>query len=508
MMNKKILLSVAAAATISTLLTGCGSSSSSSSDTATTGVAQKAALIGSTVNIGGATATTIAGGAYTVTNAVGTEIEVSGGYMDMPEGVDDVNNTMVLKSVISADNPNNVVSMATTLIVELVNNGTSQEDAETITMNLLGLDATGLFTAPDALEADSEADLNVLKNRQANVWAMLSAVQSSDEGMRGLSANLEQYNVVGETVSINDFADALDDAMDSAVNAVATAGGTLDLTAVRASIVVQASAENLVKQEEAVLFAASTNSVAAPVEAAFTNVLNLDTSNYVFETHGMIDTNHNLSYTAVSDINLQEPSMFDGDDLHPASADLYFSLVDLTTVAPTGETGTMTIEMKDLNGNASYKMSLSNLTVTSATSAEDDNNYVTLGMNENVSVSLSAISDMNVSTHFSNSDLNITALCETNLIDSEEDGIELNLATFARYVRLNAEEDSSETNGNFSSAMVGNGNYSIKVNADLNGKQITYGSGIDAFTKATITKTTVDGVEYTGYKILDANLNK
>lgn len=497
MMNKKILLSVVAAATIGSVFTGCGSSSTTAAEVdAASGNAQKAALSGATVTVGSATGTTATDGSWTATGAAvatdGDAVTVSGGDMVMVDG-SLVPNTVTLKSTIDDENPENTVSMATTLMVDLVADGLTKAQAQAKAADVLGLEITELYTQPNALPA-------IKKNKQVALWRLLTFAKGSDTARAALITNLK-------TADVSDFQAMVD----AAVTAIAAGDATLDVTNLRADMAVLSSPAVLVLQEEALLkiiatttSGSITSDLITAAQAAYSNVLNLDTTAgaYSFELDGI---NQNISYTSVSDVSLASASLFDADN---ASAELNFSLVDLATVAPTGETGTMTIEMSDDNGNSSYKMSLSNLTVASVASSSDSNDYVTLGMNENVSVSITAVSNMNVSTHFSNSDLNITALCATNLIDSDADDISLNLSTFANYVRTNAEEDSSATNGNFSTSMVGNGNYSIKVNADFNSKSMTFGEGVNAYSKAPKYTTTVDGVEYTGYKILDANLEK
>ena len=180
-MNKKILISAVAAATIASIFTGCGSDSSTSS---VSGNAVKAELNGATVSFGGATATTSSTGAFTVTGATAgaTAIEITGGSYSL-NGVDK-NNTATLKATKSQINAGAPASMLTTLISEFDGNTSAA-------FNALGLDynaTTSDISTIDVGDFESHAvAIAIMMENATNFGTAMSTLKASASAKKSLS---------------------------------------------------------------------------------------------------------------------------------------------------------------------------------------------------------------------------------------------------------------------------------------------------------------------------------
>jgi len=494
-MNKKYLLSTAAASAIAMIITGCGNSSTSSSSTS--GNAQKSALDGATVTIGGATTTTNALGEWTVSGATGSTVTVTGGTMTMPDG-STVTNTVTLESTISDDNPNNTVSLATTLVKQFSElDDVNSSQAKTRVQNLLGLTETELFEEPDALTGTSVTDVNEMKNRQVLIWNMLIAAKDSTEGTAAL---LKDLNATGSAaVSTANFAAAVTSATTAAYDAAVTAGdSTSTLSDANTTLASLSSAANLVKQEQAILQAADNNTTTV-TETAFSGVFDIQgdpdvttsSATGFYVTDGDINqTGNGLLYASQSTLTTSA-ALF-----HDANSTLFRTgvLDRNATITAAADTGELLIEFTD-NNTSSYTARLNALTVN-----VDESDYLTFAYNSNTTLEITANSNTSVAVGVTGDASTFTAA----VFGNNDGNLTVNLSSFVNYVLPLAEAHSSTANGNFSVDMNATGSFGAKVlfNTDLN---TTYGSGLYNAPRSSIT---VEGTSHTGYKLLDANLTK
>ena len=364
-MNNKILLSVAAAATLAMTFTGCGSSSTASTEDVS-GSAVKAELNGATVSFGGATATTTSTGAFTVTGTAGsTAIEVSEGNYTL-NNITKVNG-MVLKATKAQVDAGAPTSMLTTLIEEF-------GDIETA-FNALGLDydaATTDLSTVDAGDFENAAvAIAILMEKTSNLGSAMSFLKSQSTNKLTL-ATLE--TAINATVDADTGISDADKALVKAVSASVKAGEALG------------HALNMVNENNA--------------------TLTYDVSAY--QMTDVIDTN-------ATDTDAS-------DDI--ISFDMTNSAADLTNA--NGNTSLyLSIKGTDVaNLNTSFFMGLSNLDI--ATSGDDitlNNANATAIMNtvanSNMSYALTLdtnASALDASSIFSGNDLNVTAF--TNYVES------------------------------------------------------------------------------------------
>lgn len=181
-MNKKILISAAAAATIASIFTGCGSDVANSNSVS--GNAVKAELNGATVTFGGATATTSSTGAFSVTGATAgaTEIEITGGSYSLNNV--DKNNTVTLKATKAQVDSGVQASMLTTLISEFDGNTSAA-------FNALGLDynaTTSDLATVDAGDFEAHAvAIAIMMENATNFGTAMSTLKASSSAKKSLS---------------------------------------------------------------------------------------------------------------------------------------------------------------------------------------------------------------------------------------------------------------------------------------------------------------------------------
>ena len=364
-MNNKILLSVAAAATLAMTFTGCGSSSTTASTEDVSGSAVKAELNGATVSFGGQTATTDSDGAFTVTGTAGsTAIEVSDGNYTL-NNITKVNG-MVLKATKAQVNSGAPTSMLTTLIEEF-------GDVETA-FNALGLDY-------DADTTDlSTVDAGDFENAAVAVAMLMEMSTSLGDAMSSLKSQSTNK------LSLTQLA--------AAITTAATEGGVTD-----ANLLVLNAVTAAVVDGKPLGYAL------AMVNAGDANLTYDETA---YQMTNVIDTN-------ATDTDAS-------DDI--ISFDMTNSAADLTNA--NGNTSLyLSIKGTDVaNLNTSYFMGLSNLDI--ATSGNDitlNNANATAIMNtvanSNMSYALTLdtnASALDASSIFSGNDLNVTAF--TNYVES------------------------------------------------------------------------------------------
>lgn len=524
-MNKNIILSSVAAAALATLLTGCGSDSSSTTSGSTvSGSAVKAPLKNATVTIGSATATTAADGSYTVSGATGSSITVSGGVMVDANGTE-TPNTLTLKATMDSSNASNIVSIATTLVEDMKTADTTltTAQAKARVMNLLGLtNESDIYVNPNNLS-------NEAKNAQAVLWKVLTTVSSSTTATNAVLKSLSTSASSG-AVSIAALNTALGTALDAAKTEVPSLGTSIDTT--KAFVTEVVTVGNMAKQEEALITAAYNNDTnLTKYEKAFSGAINLDGNTTSSGTDAALfysdngsteigvkyddtnNTNYDINFTANNiDANTSVVA-FGFKDLNATAKD------DNTTSTP--ETGELLISLTKLvdanntDANASYQMRLNKLKVTFDSSTHflklyaNSNTTLTIGANSNTSYAKALTG--NVSALLGATSLSADGNSSNEFLNFENDGhTSVNIARFANYVKNTFDNDyDSSTTGNFSVDMLTSGkfktgNYSLKLYLELGDRTLTKRDGLDKLGKANVE---VGGTDYTGFKVIDHNLN-
>ena len=489
-MNKKILMSAAAAATLALTFTGCGSDVSSGASSAISGVAEKSALKNATVTIGSGTATTNANGEYTVSGATGTSITVSGGtYQESnSSGVFDVTNTVAL-SATTEGNANGAVNMGTTLVEQFVAQGGTRENSVNQVKALLGLSGEDNASIYGNVNDGSG---NAKENYGRMIHQLLKDTASSSAGLTKVITTLQAKAATAVAASGNVN-------MTTALQDVYVQVALVD-TAVTFTIP-SAEIANFVTNIELPPAAFSTGiadgnaTTAVNSKFAFSNVLVLD-SNLTTATQA-ITSDVNLS--RISDVN-SSVSVTESTYDTNATGELLISLENLAT--------------SGINKNASYALRLNNLDVTLS------GGYITaLTKHTNTSAVATANSNMSKMLTVTANDANITSLLTTNtLVDADTgSGMDINVTAFTNFMSalIGTGEDETASanigNGNFTSGMDANGTYEIKVLLDINDNNVTLSERFNLAPRASVNvggSGSTAGTNYPGYKIVDANLTK
>jgi len=461
-MNKKIILSVAAAATIALTLTGCGSSGDDDGSSLS-GVAVKADLNGSTVTAGGETTTTDSSGKWSFNGnfPAGTPfVSISGGnYNDGYVGGNPhyADNNVTLTATTAQVNAGMEVSMLTKLINEFDGNITKAG-------NVLGLDlpagANVSYLARNIHAADFETravQIAAILGNSANVATTLASLEGNATNGKLSLAQLKA------------IAPGLTTALDAMEEGNYAKGNML---------------------------------------AADQNISGID-----FGANHVIDVNGS-AYT-LDGASTNNPLEYMGDAITSTTMDtnqteVMFKLVDAnSTLTNVNGNTSLYVSLSGLdaaNANSSYVMGLTGITTT------DTSGVLTITYNSNGTLATYAGSTLAYST---SADSNATVLQGTagtpaDFLSSGMSYNIVNVARFKNYMDSIYASSSSATNGNFTSGM-SNGNYSLKVYVNIADQNMTTNSRVTKLVASSMEKTTNDGATlFSGkkaYKVLDANLS-
>lgn len=456
-MNKKILLSVAAAATLAMTFTGCGSDNNSSdSASATTGTsgfttlsngtvvgASKGALSGSRVSVSGTTVTA-SGGTDTVSNKKFTgSVKSDTTITDSEDRV--ITNTYTNIAVNSGDN--NVTSAFATVA------------------SAMGVSTDALTKVFQATADDAELE---------NKARLLQRQVESSSDISSLFTEMRVAAASGKTfaemiVMLNEITDAESNTT------------KLQMMADPANLALNPTQ-----------FA---NTIAA-VDANSSLDFNTSKGDYTVTYSGLsLDSNVTTAtitagaagLSAITDSNLSSDYMIGG-------------------TYDNNETGSLVVSISNLaedtiNSNASFAFQISNLSVSS------DSNKTMFALNDNTSVKLTANSNMSVAETMTKTygDVNSSTYVGMAFDGILINGNDINMTALINLgTELVGTESDSATDGNFTSGMV-DGNFSAKVLLDVNGQNILTSDKAWLIGKDAIT---IDGSSVSGYKVLDANLTK
>jgi hypothetical protein len=470
MMNKKILVSIAAAAAIATTFTGCGSSDSSTSAAATTGTTttgtsgyatladgtvvglSKGALSGASVAKSG-TSVTGSGGtdvvsntAFTGTVKTDTELKDSEGRV--------IANPFTTLAVNSGES--NVTTALGTIATQL---GFTNGAAITKVFQATAEDATAENTArllQKQIEKATETSLNmgVIFRTVENATAGLSNALAALNNITGAESNTTQLTAMINNITLNPtaFANTL---------AQLETNSSIDFNST-----VQANAAAL----KYTGFILDTNA---------SDTLDINSTNGLASISPVKDSN--LSLTSYNDLN--------------ETAEL---LISIRNTATTGA-----------NANASYALRMTKLSPVSGVS-----NYLT-SFASSANSSLVVTANSNMSKGLTLTDGNITkVLLGLTAGTSTTDGMDFNLTGLTTYLTtLVGTGHDTTTNGNFTSGMSAAGIFGAKIlvkigDYNLTDANQTFLIGKDSVNIGKDVGTAAVGTQYTGFKVLDGNLTK
>ena len=476
-MNKRILMSIAAAATIAATFTGCGSNNSESTSSVS-GSAVKAELKGATVTAGTATATTDSTtGAFTIAAPTSaTDIEITGGTYTL-NGVDKTN-SVTLKATKAQVNNGIGVSMLTTLIKEFDGNVSAA-------CNALGVDYTDGVTDianVDAGDFESAAVAVALSMEKVTILGtFISTLKSASTAKLNVSQLVTQLKTAAAAGGATDINDTLTSIGNGYAlgHALAMANGDANLSS----------------------YSASTY--------AMSNVINLEGNSSA--DSAMYTVNGSAPYTSIARSGAAIASSSTNMDNNATA--IMFNLKDYNTTL-TNANGNTSLFVKLIgldaaNANNSYIMGLTGLDI-----ATDSDDNVTLGSNANMS--LSTIANSNVSYAVA-ANSNATVLFGSGtgadiFLSSTSGYNTVNVARFKNYMDsiYTGENSNTSTIGNFTSGM-NSGNYSLKVYVNIDDRNMTMDSRLSNIISSDMTQTTNNGAKVfdglRGYKVLDTNLS-
>lgn len=478
-MNKKILMSVAAAATLATTFTGCGSDSSTSTN-ATTGTATKAELNGATVTIGTATATTDSSGRFTVNRPAGstaTAVTITGGSYTL-NGVAKTNN-VTLKATTAQLNAGAPVSMLTTLTSDFDGNVTAAANALGITLPA-GLDVTSTSAIAAAMAnidaGDFEANaaalaLTLEKVPAANLGTFISAIKSNSTTKKDIATLTSELKTAATNAGATDVNNTL-----TAIGAGQALGYALKI----------ASGESNGSDYNASAY-------------AITNAINVDANSTTGNMYSINGTTPSttLAYSGGA-ITSSSTSMDANNTL------VSFKLTDNNSTL-TNANGNTSVFIKltgldSANINSAYVMGLTGLDINSTNlTVVANSTTMALGTyaNSNVSYSIAADSNATVAADF---------------FDVASGYNVVNVSKFKNYMDsvYTNENSNVSTIGNFTNGM-SNGNYSLKVYVNVADQKMSYNNALSNVISSSMAKTTSESTSlFSGvkaYKVLDANLS-
>ena len=494
MVNKKIILSTAAAALLAVSFVGCGSSDSTSNSTIS-GNAVKADLRGATVSAGGQSTTTDSTGAFSFSAPTGTSaVTITGGTYTL-NGVDK-NNSLTLEATSSQLSSGMEVSVLTTLIKKFsALSGTTEAQATQAACNLLGIDYTEGTTVLSNIDvADFESNalsvaLTLEKLEAAgstqltNALTALKTAATSKLDTAQLATQLKTA-ASAQSVDINDTVDAISTGKPLGF-ALELAAGTKTANDYNSSLYLTSNVINL--------------------EGNSTSDVNGSSAAYYTLNSGLnpiTRLNDTIDATGYMDDNNQTAISF---KLKDYSADL------------TNANGNSSIFVKltgldAANRNNSYVMVLHSMDITNTS------DILTFDFPQDGSAMVQTFASSDVAYKIGISDLNATALQNGNFISTNSGYNTVNIGTFKNYMdSLYSSEDSNvSTVGNFTTLMA-NGNFSLAVYVNIDDQNVTTDDRLTNIVGKDLSETASSGEKFIydnvtsrgdkGYKVLDANLS-
>ncbi len=477
-MNKKILLSTAAAVVLAVGFTGCGSSGSSSGSSVA-GAAVKADLVGATVNVGGTTTTTGADGSFSLTAPAGsTDVEITGGNYTL-NGVQKTNST-TLKATTAQVNAGAPVSMFTTLVKEFDGNVTKAANILNISLPA-GLDMSDATAVNEAIK---NVDVGDFEKAAVAIALTLETATNKAAIITALDANA--------TAGKQDIS-----ALTTALSAVAAEETKAALTAIQENkplgYVLALSDDNTTTYDAA--------------EYTISNVINLDGNTSAddnnataFYSVGTIPTTGGLKANGLSAITSNPNDMDNNTTL------ISFGLTDYNaTLENANGNVSLFIRLSGLdaaNSNNSYVMGLTGLDL------DNTNDVLTLDATADMVLKTMAKSDKAYKYSVGNANASVLNANDSFLADNaSKTGV--NISRFKNYMdSLYVDENTTET-GNYTLKM-SHGNYSLKVYVDIDGQKMSTDDRLTDLISSSMTETTDSGTTlFSGkkaYKVLDANL--
>ena len=465
MMNKKILLSVAAAATISTLLTGCGSSSDSSASTAS-GNAVKANLNGANVSMGGTSVKTDENGSFSVTGTGSTITITDGNYTK--DGAVKVNSA-VLKATKAQVNAGVEASMLTTLISEFGGDDDAIEQAFTILgiPYVAGVDLSTKKAANFEQAALAIAMVMEAASDASELTAVITSLKAAAEG-----------NITAETTI---SAAGLTTALENAANAAQV--NSPKLSAMLTSIQNEESFQYLVNELEGLEDNATADDIIAydPDNYRLNNTFDLNATdgNITHASFTLLDNN-------VSDANLINAN---------GNTSLFLSIQGLDAA----------------NVNASYAMALTGLNIAAS------GGYITLADTNTSVLSTLAVSDIGKAVTEETNATKLAELCAAGFLSATtSESTKVNVAAFGEFMAsvYNVRSDEANETANYGSFTDGmtSGNYSISVSVNINNQTISKNNKINTIVPSSMEKEDYNGIKVfenmTGYQVIDGNITK
>jgi hypothetical protein len=461
-MNKKIILSVAAAATIALTMTGCGSSGGDDDGSSLSGVAVKADLNGSTVSAGGETTTTDSSGKWSFNGnfPAGTPfVSVSGGnYNDGYVGGNPhyADNNVTLTATTAQINAGLEVSMLTKLINEFDGNITKAG-------NVLGLDlpagANVSYLARNIHAADFET-------RAVQIAAILGNSSNVTQTLASLEGNATSKLSL---LQLKAIAPGLTTALDAMEEGNYAKGNML------------AADQNVTGIDFGANNVIDVNGSMSTVDGGTTNVTMDYKGSAITSTSTSMDNNQTAVMFKLVDANSTLTNV-------NGNTSLYVSLSGLDAA----------------NANSSYVMGLTGITTT------DTSGVLTLTYTSNGTLATYANSNVSYST---SADSNASVLQGSSSFLSATSGYNVvNVARFKKYMDSIYASSNSNTSsiGYFTNGM-NSGNYSLKVYVNIADQNMTTNSRVTKLVSNGMQTTTDSGTTlFSGakaYKVLDANLS-
>jgi hypothetical protein len=473
-MNKKILLSAAAAATLALTFTGCGTDDIVGSSLS--GSAVKADLNGSTVTIGGVTTTTSSAGAWSFSGNIpagSSSVSISGGnYNDgyingQPSYAD---NNVTLTATTAQVNAGMEVSMLTKLANEFDGNFTKAGNA------------LGIVIAEGATPAQIAGSVSAADFEKRAV--QLAAVIGSSTNVTQTLAVLESNASVG-IVSLDN------------IKTISSTYGADINTSLSYMEQGNYAAGNLIAS------GTKTAAQVAAMDFGANNVINVDSN----DTNGSIYNINagNVDFGYANGAITSNSTLMDNNGTVVA-----FKITDHnSTLTNVNGNTSLFVKLTGLDGgnsNNSYVMGLTGITVTGSANGPlalscNGNGTLRTYANSNTSYAVSANSNasvLNGSNVFLNSSSNYNTV---------------NVARFKAYMDsiYSSENSNSSTIGNYTGRM-SSGNFSLKVYVNVADQNMTYNSRVTKIVGTPMAKTMSDTAEtlWSGvkaYKVLDANLS-
>jgi hypothetical protein len=460
-MNKKILLSAAAAALMTVSFTGCGSDNDTVATTATPTTDTAGYVTLSDGTVVGASKGALSGAGVTKS---GTTVTATGGTDVITD--EEFDGSVKSDTELTDSEGRVIANTFTSLAVD------SGEDNVTTAFSTiaakLGFSTTAILKVFQATSSDAAKE-----NLARLVWRQMVKADES-----GISKSVLFSVMENATTGYASVLAALNN-VTSAENDSALLDMIANITANPTSFAATLSA---IDANSSVDFNTSlaSNAISYPGLILETNTTTTADSTMISRID---DSNDSVDYTNSSDLN--------------ETVEL---LISMSNAAATG-----------INANASYAAKLSNLVPVSV------GGYLTnfvCAPNSNSTLTVTANSNLSKGLTLENSDLNISALMANLITADSGSGMDVNLTAFVDFVtdEIGALANGG-TNGNYTSGMEASGTFNVKVLANVNDNNFTTSDQAwliekDSIVIGTDADTAATGSTYAGYKLIDNNLTK